>query len=176
LHCAADWRMLIVGGIDLGNWMPWTVAVVSHQPDQLIRDAGFEIFSPQVRMTTHVRGRRRVRLRPLFPNYIFVFIGDAWPRLLDIFGVYALLMMDGEPAIVRQEEMDKLRGRCRDDVLLMPSDERFKVGQEVVAEVGVFRGCVGVYDGMVNCRETALLNLFGGPTKVKFKANELVAV
>jgi transcription antitermination factor NusG len=162
--------------------MPWNVILTrTNSPlDRLydeIRKAWFGLFAPRIRETFRRHGRRVFRFFPLFHRYVFVLDTEAkWPALLELDGVFSLLMSEEHPATVPQHAIDVVRERCdANDVLIPASQHRFKIGQVVRVKQGSFAGFVGTYDGTAGQREVALLELLGRAALVELKLGDLTA-
>jgi transcriptional antiterminator RfaH len=160
--------------------LSWAVAVTVPKSERNvcddIREGGLEVFYPQIKKTVRRHGKTRHRFDPLFPGYLFVFVVDAWRRLLGIDGVRGVLMACDRPAVVPGVVIDEMRNRCNGDgVLMVPAMPRIKLGSSVRVKVGPLAGLFGVFDGEVSKREAALLYLLGCQRRVLFNYGELAA-
>jgi transcription antitermination factor NusG len=103
---------------------------------------GFQTYMPLCRPS-----RRSQRTVPLFPGYLFVSIVDQWRCLLSTYGVINVIRSGDRPAVVRPDEIERIKANeSRDGVIQLPLT-RFQPGERV--RVRVTRGAfVDLYAGM----------------------------
>ena len=123
---------------------------------------GCEVYFPRTLELVRGRaGKKEARLRPLFPNYLFVATGGSWTFLLGTFGVAALVMRGTNPDVVPLRIVEELRSREKDGVVVLPPG-KFTPGQEVRVKSGSFKDHVGLVHGTpAASRIAVLLSLLG---------------
>jgi transcriptional antiterminator RfaH len=148
--------------------------------DRLIA-LGFEVFFPKLKKLIISRGRRRIKIEPVFPTYLIVKQTDDSDQLHDINdtkGVITVLMTANHtPAKLRDESIKAIRAECtRDDVMIASSEAPFRTGERVRPKSGPFAAHVGIFQSMDSRnRVTALFTLLGRETVVFFESGDLVA-
>ncbi len=159
----------------------WAAVVTEPQAEARavanVGKLGYAIFYPKIIRRLRLRGRRVQVICPLFPGYFFTWIELRWTDLLQAYGIAGLLMDGEKVAIVREDEMRKLKGRCdRNGVYLDPPRVELSQGQKVRVQTGVLAGRVGIFDGLSGQHEVALFDLFGTRTRVLLKEGSLSAI
>jgi len=153
----------------------WIVCSTQPQRERWAADnaqrQGYDTYLPMIRTEVVERGVASLRVRPLFPRYLFVHItNEQWRSLTGTFGVASIIMGDnGRPATLPEIAIDQLRARERDGYVVLPRAEEIALtpGQAVRVLAGPFEGTVGVYVGMGPAeRERVLLDLLGRKTTV----------
>jgi transcription antitermination factor NusG len=90
-----------------GDELKWYVyEVASRDVEKVLVERRFGIYVPECEETTVRRGRKIERRLPLFPGYVFVFMGDTdenWNRIANIRGVIASI------GALPWDEIDKIR-------------------------------------------------------------------
>jgi transcription antitermination factor NusG len=85
---------------------------------------------------------RRIRM-PLFPSYIFVHICEDERRvLLETMGIVQLVSIAGKPALLADEEVERLRSCMLDSADIEPHPY-LKIGRRVRVKHGLFAGWEG---------------------------------
>jgi transcriptional antiterminator RfaH len=137
-----------------------------------IERQGFETYLPLCRPT-----RRSLRTVPLFPGYLFVSIVDRWRCLLGTHGVINVLRAGDAPAVVREHEIERMRGQeGRDGVIVLPL-VRFQPGEKVRVVRGAFVDRVGLYAGMSGRdRIRVMFSMFEREVQVELRERDLIAV
>lgn len=139
-----------------------------------IQRQGSNFYLPRIseQVKVKVADKRKIaveRTRCLFPNYIFVpIINDRWRFLLNTFGITGVVLMGQTPAQVPIAIINDLRSREVDGLVNLPARQsRFKAGDRVRVNGGVFTGSVGIYDG-TNAKDClrVLLDFLGRKTSV----------
>jgi transcriptional antiterminator RfaH len=150
----------------------WYVVYSKPQKEDYARfhlsSKGLEVFFPQLLFPQSARKRKR--LVPLFPNYLFVrlrlfseeFSYAQWSP-----GVSRIVSFNGVPASVDDLIMDFLMEQVNGDGII-EARPRLRSGQEVRITGGPFDGLVGIIHEPPNAkgRINILLNLLNRPTKV----------
>lgn len=140
---------------------------------------GFVTYCPVVRRRrSHARRMDEV-LRPLFPGYLFVNVSlerEFWRPILSTYGVRTLVRCGDEPSLVDARFIGALKAREVDGAIVRPSVP-YQVGQQVRVVAGAFDGIVAtILDLAEKDRLTVLLDLLGGPTKVRLDGTQVSAL
>lgn len=142
---------------------------------------GAETYLPQIQENVRVMTAGRlldtVRLRPLFPGYLFVRTQGQWRFLLSTFGLIDLIMSGGNPSLVRQPLIDDMKRREQDGVVQLPKPTaRFSKDDSVRPNEGVFEGLTGLVDGYASAKRVqVLLDFLGRKVSVLFAEDQLDA-
>ena len=134
--------------------------------------AGFEIFTPKIR----IRSGARWKTTPLFGCYFFARIVDQWRVLERTVGVLSVVKTAGMAARCPDEEIATLMARSDADGIIRLSSRltpqavvrrTFEPGAQVSITEGPFLGLGGLHTGMsTRDREMVLVNLLGRMTTV----------
>jgi transcriptional antiterminator RfaH len=134
-----------------------------------LQSKGLEVFFP--RLLLPEASKKRKRIVPLFPNYLFVrlqigsaeFFYAAWSP-----GVRRLVSFNGCPASIDEEVVDFFMQQA-DQEGLIPARTNLKAGQEVRITGGPLDGLVGIMQEPPNARGRVkiLLNLLNRQTNVE---------
>jgi transcription elongation factor/antiterminator RfaH len=110
-----------------------------------LRLKGLDVFFPLLLLPRS--GKRRERLVPLFPNYLFVkmrFFEESqyvvWSP-----GVKRIVSFDGVPAPMDDNIIDLLMARANSEGVMV-ARSNLKVGQEVQITGGPFEGLIGIIE------------------------------
>jgi transcription antitermination factor NusG len=127
--------------------MAWAAAQIrTNETARAVRNIErqqFQVYNPVCRPS-----RRSARIAPLFPGYLFINIVDRWVCLLSTSGVIDVIRSGDRPAIVRPDEIDRMRRQeGRDGVIVLPL-LRFKPGEKVRVVRGPLADRIGIYTGM----------------------------
>jgi transcriptional antiterminator RfaH len=139
-----------------------------------LQASGFETLLPRVK--TADRG-----IVPLFSGYVFVRIVDRWRSIDWTVGVLKLVSFGAEPARVPDREIETLRARMTDGVVVLPpppSPHKRKIaaGTKVAVIGGPLEGLSGIHTGMTQRdREFVLLTILGSARQVAIPSNLVVA-
>jgi transcriptional antiterminator RfaH len=127
---------------------PWVV-VNTHPHKEVyaienLRRQDLTVYCPMIKQ--RIKHARRVTeaLRPLFPSYVFVKINKEyrqWKPILSTFGVRALICCGDQPSLLDDGFVSALQAREKDGVIISQSS-KFRVGQQVRIEEGVFDGVI----------------------------------
>lgn len=150
----------------------WFVIKTQHQREpwaceNLIRQ-GAEPYLPRIVQ----RVRSELCTRCLFPSYVFVRTPNGqWRFLSGTYGVLSVIMFGEQPANVPDSEIQKIKAREVDGVVVLPTTpygpNRFKRNATVRANAGTFSGFVGLYQGIApQRRQKVLMDFLGRKTTV----------
>jgi transcriptional antiterminator RfaH len=133
-----------------------------------LRAKGLDVFFPQLLYPKSAKKRKR--LVPLFPNYLFVrlklfseeFSYAQWSP-----GVSRIVSFNGVPASIQDSIVDFLIAQTNGDGVA-EARPKLRTGQEVRITGGPFGGLVGIIQERPNAkgRIKILLQLLNRPTKV----------
>ena len=129
---------------------------------------GLEVFFPQLRFPNSAKKRRR--LVPLFPNYLFVrlklfseeFLYAQWCP-----GVSRIVSFNGVPASIQDSVVEFLMAQTDVDGII-DGRPKLSAGQQIRISAGPFGGLVGIIQEPPNAkgRIKVLLQLLNRPTRV----------
>lgn len=161
----------------------WAVVSTLSSCENIVRlgitDLGLTVYVARMR---ELVGGGKIREALLFPRYVFVDgIKDHCYRVRKTRGVCSILMIDGNPAVLPEKEMARLREReDRDGFIWLKRPNafgsKFQKEQKVRVTAGAYSGFAGIHNGMsVKDREEILLSMFGRETRVQIPFNQLEA-
>lgn len=133
----------------------------------------FEYWLPRMSMFSPKGAERRSLM---FPGYLFFKVRAGWQAICSTKGVASVMLCDGRPARVRQDEFDYLRSLedWRGLVVLPP---RFGKGDAVVVTQGQYQGVRGVVQGMsVAARCRVLWSMLGRDVEASIPEASLSSV
>ena len=127
---------------------------------------GFNVYLPRyLKRRSHARKVERIPA-PLFPRYMFVQIDMAtqrWRSVQSTFGVSHLVLNGQEPALVTDDIIARLRGRENDQGLIaLDRSARFAIGDKVRVLAGAFADNLGLFEGLGDRDQIAILLDFLG--------------
>jgi transcriptional antiterminator RfaH len=134
-----------------------------------LRIKGLEVFLPKLLLPNN--GKKRKRIVPLFPNYLFTRINihsaeygyTIWSP-----GVKRIISFNGLPAPIDSDIVDYLMKQANTEGLI-PARSNLRVGQEIRINGGLFDGLTGIIQEPPNAkgRVRVLLRLLNRPTKAE---------
>lgn len=92
------------GTIGIATVWPGGEREAQHEIERI----GFGTRVLTFRSATFLRGKRYVRLRPLFPGYVVPALGPGWGAINDIEGVMVLADANGAPRRVSERDETRL--------------------------------------------------------------------
>jgi transcription antitermination factor NusG len=133
---------------------------------------GFETYLPLCRPS-----RRSTKVVPLFVGYCFIHIVDRWRCLLGTEGVIGLIRAGESPAVVREDEIERIRAQeTRDGTIVLPLT-RFQMGEKVRVVRGPLQDRIGVYSGMsARDRIKVLFTMFEQEVSIDLRESDVTAV
>ncbi len=141
--------------------------VVQSKPGQAekaaqeLRNQGFEVFLPLVKVEKLKRGKRVEQEEPLFPGYLFIELSEVasnWRPIRSTRGVARVITFGNQPAVVPDDVVEQLR----DSLKLQAEMRTLEPNQPVRITEGPFANLNAVfteYDG--EKRAFLLLELLG---------------
>jgi transcription antitermination factor NusG len=122
----------------------------------MLDERGFESFLPLVLRESQWKDRKKMVGWPLFPSYVFGrFPRDEIHRVLGIPGVATIVRVQGQPAAIRDEDIENVRRfvtaltRTPDVIESVPF---FAEGERVEVTSGPFAGVQGYVVERLNRR------------------------
>jgi len=156
----------------------WAVAMTKSSSEHLaqyhLEQQGFEVFLPKFLSKIG----KEIKIKVLFPRYIFVKIELQWSKINGTRGVTRLIMYESKPAIVPDRIIENLMKR-RDSkgLIALPEQPKFAMGEKVRVVNRSMDGYIGIYDGMrPNDRARVLLELLGQVVPVELDERDLAPV
>jgi len=138
---------------------------------------GFTTYLPLVRQARRYRGRRVVRVEPLFPRYLFVQldpVADNWAPIRSTLGVSSLVRFGGEAAPVPDELVEVLRVRGDEQGIHILPPMEFTQGERVRVKEGPMMGYEGIFLARSGReRVLLLLDIVGGGSRVNVDAGHV---
>lgn len=150
-----------------------------------LREQGFDVFNPKVRIDRIRRGRRIAPLiRPYIPGYMFVRFDvetDCWYPVNWTRGIRRLISASPErPIPVRDIVIQLLRERCSGQDFVIPCEvdaalEWLRVGRTVRIGSGPFEGRTGKVHWTNGDRVRVILSFLNSARPVEMRASMLEA-
>ena len=141
--------------------------VIRSRPQQEIRAVvnlerqGFITYLPRYARVQR-RGNKVIRsIRPVFPRYLFVQLGDAtrgWSLINSTFGVSALVSFAGIPVEVPRCILEEIQGReDADGLVRLGRGRSLASGDRVRVVSGAFAENIGLFDTVIDSERVAIL-------------------
>lgn len=155
----------------------WSVAMTKSSSENLAKHhlerQGFVTYLP--RYLTRVGKEMKVKV--LFPRYIFVRIELQWHCIHGTRGVTKLLMRESSPAVVPERIIKDLK--MKEDIkglITLPAPPKFQAGERVRVANGSLSGYLAIYDGMRSSeRVRILISMFGQQVPIELDERDLVS-
>lgn len=155
---------------------PWYLVRTHHhsevRADANLAEGGIEAFLPML----CTRRRQQVFREPLFPQYLFARFDfeTSFRRVSFTRGVQRLVHLGGGPAIVEDEVIALLRGRCQDASQRL--EQPLRRGDQVTIDAGPFQSLSAVVEGRMAARDRVqvLLTSIGHGYRVEVPAEWLL--
>jgi transcription elongation factor/antiterminator RfaH len=150
----------------------WCAVYTKPQKEEFaevnLRRRGLETFFPKLFLPKSAKRRRRIV--PLFPSYLFVsvdFVATEYASIIWCPGVKRIVSFNGTPALVDPIIIAFLRSQVGASGIISARCN-VHVGQEVAIDGGPFDGLVGIIEEPPNARGRVkiLLQLLNRPTHV----------
>jgi len=133
--------------------------VVQTNPQrEIFVDEQLQEFDPYLPRFKNQHGK----IKPLFPNYLFVPFMSHWGPIKSTVGVRCLLMSGEFPATISGKEIAKLKAKERGGLIQLPPPPRFRIGERLTIMRGSLRYRTVIYAGMSGKdRERVLIEMLG---------------
>ena len=141
---------------------------------QLLDKKGLEYYCPLNKVRRKWSDRYKVIEEPLFKSYVFVHIKDDEKeriRLTD--GVVNFVYWNGQPAIIKAEEIEIIRKFLKEYENVEVSPVAFSAGQKVRIKTGLMMDTEGLVIKVVNNRAYVLLESLGYELTAQFEKTNL---
>jgi len=128
--------------------------------EQGLQLANLEIFSPRLKQSRILRGKRQVVVQPLFPGYLFArFDFERHVRMLSYTrGVRRVVSFGDSPAIVDEDVISAMRMRLENGFVVVEKPA-FRMGQVVRINDGPLVGLEAVFEREMDDKERVVLLL-----------------
>lgn len=156
----------------------WGVAMCKANSEGLAQyhlgRQGYETYLPKFSSKVG----KEIKIKALFPRYIFVRIELQWHSINGTRGITKLLMRESTPAVLPDKIIENLK--MREDpkgLISLPDPPKFRPGERVRVVNPSLEGYIAVYEGMrPNERARVLLELLGQVVPVELDEKDLVPV
>ena len=124
------------------HWMAvYTFPRAEKKVSERLGEAGFEHYLPLKRVKRRWSDRVKWIDFPVIPSYVFVQCCPAErDRVLQTDGVVQFVRNRGVPAVIRDEEMERMWKFLADINRMIRCEARFEPGKKVKIEAGPLRG------------------------------------
>ena len=123
---------------------------------------GFEVYCPMKTTLKQWSDRKKKVSEPLLPSYIFIKTTEKnRPQPLKDPSVLNYIFWLGKPAIVRESEIDTLKGIVSRDKVQEFEVRKLKIGSEIVINKGLIKSKNAVVKTVSNNHVTAELKELG---------------
>ena len=135
---------------------------------------GFEVYCPMKTTLKQWSDRKKKVSEPLLPSYIFIKTTEKnRPQPLKDPSVLNYIFWLGKPAIVRDSEIDTLKGIVSRDKVQEFEVRKLKIGREIVINKGLIKSKNAVVKTVSNNYVTVELKELG--MKIVLKKTDLLA-
>ncbi len=170
------------GTFETNEQVQWVVVNTQPHRENLalinLGRQGFTAYCPMVRATIRHARRTSMDLRPLFRGYVFAQTSvdlSQWRPILSTYGVRTLVRFGGRLSFVEHGFVQSLKSREVGGAIIKPNTA-YQVGQEVRMSGGAFEGLVAkIIEMSDKDRLVLLMNMLGGPVRVKAEASHVEA-
>lgn len=137
---------------------------------------GYQLFIPKIKVLKHQRTKWCSVIEPLFPNYLFIKLGqidENWLPIRSTFGVSTIVRFGILPANVSEDIVTIIRQRS--ETYTINEEDLFQDGQPVRIITGPMKGLEAVFHCMSGQQRAFIfLEFLGAVNKVKIDVNALV--
>ena len=139
-----------------------------------LAQTGFEVYCPMKTTLKQWSDRKKKVSEPLLPSYIFIKTTEKnRPQPLKDPSVLNYIFWLGKPAIVRDSEIDTLKGIVSRDKVQEFEVRKLKIGREIVINKGLIKSKNAVVKTVSNNYVTVELKELG--MKIVLKKTDLLA-
>ena len=159
----------------------WYLVYTKPQQESLaavnLENQGYQIYVPMIRNARRKLGRRIIRIEPMFPRYLFIYLDtqtDNWAPIRSTIGVSGLVKFGPYPSPVSDQLIALIKQRDDSEGVQDIPLYEFTPGQQVRIEEGPFEG----YEGLLLAktgqeRVVVLLDIVGKQAKARVKISAL---
>jgi len=135
---------------------------------------GFETYLPKFLS----KNGKEIKIKILFPRYIFIKIELQWYSIKGTRGITKLLMRETTPAVVHDMIIENLKKReDSKGFIILPEPPKFQLGEKVRIVNSALYGYIGIYNGMRDHeRARILIELLGQSVPVDLDEKDLMPV
>lgn len=156
----------------------WSVAMCKSSSEHLakyhLERQGYETYLP---LFLEKKGKE-IKIKVLFPRYIFVKVILQWHSINGTRGITRLLMRESTPAVVSDKIIENLMKRHDSKgYVTLPDKPKFAQGEKVRVVNSSLNGYIAVFDGMrPNERARVLLEMLGQQVPIELDERDLAPV
>ncbi|TRX50212.1 UpxY family transcription antiterminator [Fulvivirga sp. M361] len=126
----------------------WYVAYTKPRNEKKVTERltsrDFEVYCPLIKVLKQWSDRKKMVSMPMFTSYIFVRLMEPErKKVLHDPGVLNFVYWQGEPATLRETEIDSIRKIEQNGLEIHVSGDRPNHGEPVIITEGVFKGLSG---------------------------------
>lgn len=150
----------------------WSVLVTkpNHEKfacENLLRN-NFVSYFPKIKYKRFVGKKRKIFVRPLFPNYLFLKVDGPWRGVFGTPGVSRILLDAGVPAKVPVGFVESMKSRERNGYIEDTRRKPFSFGQKLEVTYGLMKGRKVIHQRYTaNERIEVLVQLLGRFSRVQ---------
>lgn len=154
--------------------MQWYAVYTKPRHEDIVtsslRNAGIEVFNPQLKQKKYMKGNYREIIGPLFPCYIFVKFNPATTAWMIRYTRGVKKVVGGElPWTVSDEIIDLIKSQENKGIIEIKPPE-LKHGDRVTIKDGPLQGLSGIFEREISGQERVILLL----TAIEFQAKIVV--
>lgn len=143
--------------------MNWFVLCVKRRQEKKVADAlrnlKTEVYCPLIKETRQWSDRKKTVETPLFKSYVFVLLAEKDRHLaFEVPGVIRYLFWMGQPAVVRDDEINTIKKWLDSDKLDALELSSLAPGQEITIGKGVLKDRKAVIQKMGKTRMRLVLS------------------
>ncbi|MCC5944441.1 MAG: UpxY family transcription antiterminator, partial [Bernardetiaceae bacterium] len=133
----------------------WLVIITKPKSEKKVgkrlTEIGIEHLVPLQRQLRQWHDRKKWVYVPLFNSYIFVRIEEKHRnKVFDAAGIWKYLSIGGKIAVLKEQEIERIRRLCSFEGDVEISNTSFEVGEEVEIMAGHFIGFTGTLINVEN--------------------------
>lgn len=159
--------------------MYWSIAICKPANENRavlnLERQGFISYLPKYMS----RVGKDVKVKILFPRYLFVQIEQQWHSINSTFGVSRIMLsQDSKPVVVSDKIISDLKMReDKSGLIALPETPKFRLGEKVRVVKGALMGYDAIFDGMKpHDRVRVLVELLGQTIPAELDEGDLAAV
>lgn len=142
---------------------------------QRLEDLGIEVYCPLITETRKWSDRKKKVTFPLFNSYIFVRLEKAQRNIVFVPGVIRFLYWLGQPAIVRNEEIEAIQKSLTLSNTHNLELEKISEGDRVFIKAGLFESQYGIIKEISANQYVLILDSLGCVLKITKKEQSIIS-
>ncbi len=142
----------------------WYVVHCKPQQDvraeQHLRNQGFEVFRPLVKLQRLYADTLRQIVESMFPRYLFIHLahsGENWSSIRSTRGVADLVRWGTHVPSVPNTVINEIQRRLDKDNCIDLDTKKFRTGERLRITAGPFTGYEGIFDGTSSEKRVIIL-------------------